>query len=194
MTSRLRIALAPARPILVAVVLVAIAMSMGACSSSGSDASPTAASSKDASGATCGVHDIDGVQVRTFCGAGTAKVTSSAVVLSLPKAECDTGDDYVSVNAGTIVLGNEDAAAKKVRSTTQYIGLNVGQVPGDTSGTPASKDGTYTGAILSANDKGTALLAEATSLKVILTGNRTAGTFSGPLVGGGTIAGSFTCA
>ena len=178
-----------------AACLAVLILGMGACSSSGSSttSSTSGATTSAAPGTSCGVHKIGSTQVRTFCGTGNASLTSAKTSFSLTKATCETSADYVSVNAGTVVLAF-DAAAKKVRETTQYIGLNVGKLPGDSAGTAANGDGVFTGGILAVNNKGTALLTNPKTLKVTLTNNRTEGSFTGTLLAGGAVSGTFTCA
>lgn len=195
MTSHLPHASRPLAAVITALVLV---LALGACSDSGSDPNPTDAMLPSATAgsdpdAICGVHKVGDVQVRTFCGEGTASAKGGGVDLELDKATCETADDYVSVNAGTLVLGGDEDAATALKAETSYIGLNVGRVPGDSGSKPATEDGTYTGGVLSVTDGTIALLPQAAELEVTLTDNRTKGTFSAPLLGSGTVTGSFSC-
>src|SRR5690242_13329515 len=105
---------------IVALATIALVAAAG-CSSSGGDSTTGPESTTGTNrGQSCGVHDVSGTEVRTFCGTGTATVKSTKVSMSLPKASCETATNYVAVNAGTVVLG-ADEATKKVKASTQYI-------------------------------------------------------------------------
>ena len=138
-------------PALLAVPVLAVAgcggssggSSSSGASSGGSSSSPSESASGGGSGSSCGNGEIDGVTVRTFCGKGTATVTAGSTSLTLDTAECIVSPNAVVLNAGTIVLGFDDAA-KAVKKKTQYIGIAFGNDPSQgLSGAAASGDGTF---------------------------------------------------
>jgi hypothetical protein len=102
---------------------------------------------------------------------------------SVRRRQCERGAAYLSLNIGTVALG----ITKKPR---EYFGLNVGKVP-LFGGSPAAHDGTFPAQTIAAHHgaKGYAVLQG----KVTLAGGRTRGTFTGKLLGGGTVHGTFRC-
>lgn len=158
-------------------------------SSAPADSSPAASAAGGGAGADgdCGMGEINGVQVRTFCGEGTATMSNGAVNLTLDTAECATDDMGFAVNAGTIVLDPEDTT---VTAETQYIGFAI-LAEGDTAG-GNFPDGTYDG-LITGNDRGTDLTSTGDSATITLTNGGKAGTVAGSTYEGQPITGSFTC-
>lgn len=142
----------------------------------------------DARPAACraGVRAFDGsTQARTFCGPAKATVEVGGATVSFSGGSCETGAQYVTINIGTVVLG------QTTKKKPEYFGLTVGKVP-VVGGTPAPKDGTYGAqavAWVHAGKGGSALQS-----KVTLTGGRKKGTFTGTLLGSrAKVTGSFSC-
>lgn len=154
---------------------------------SAESAATSAAAESAAAGGDCGVSEIDGVQVRSFCGKGTATMSNGAVTMTLDTAECATDDTGFAVNAGTIVLDPDDTA---VTATTQYIGFAI-LAEGDTAG-GNFPDGAYDG-LVTGNDRGTDLTSTAAVSTITLTDGGKAGTVTGETFEGQPITGSFTC-
>ena len=140
-----------------------------------------------ASAATChaGVHPYAGGQARTFCGKASAKVSVPGVTATIKGGSCQKTSKYFTINIGTIVLtGNPP-------KRPDYFGITVGRTPLGGGGAPAGHDGTYTGGAVAfvIKNKRSALM----NAVVKLAGNRTKGSFSGALFGGGTASGTFSC-
>ncbi len=189
-------------PALLVVPVLAIAgcggSSGGSGSSSGgpsgaSTSSPSESASGGGSGSSCGNGEIDGVTVRTFCGKGTATVTSGSTTLTLDSAECVVSTDAVVLNAGTIVLGFDDAA-KAVKKKTQYIGIAFGSDPSQgLSGAAAAGDGTFKGGVLTAQDNGTGIATRADTVSFTATDGRTKGTATGTTLTGDEVTATWSC-
>jgi hypothetical protein len=162
-------------------------------SSGGSTSSPSESSSGGGSGSSCGNGEIDGVTVRTFCGKGTATITSGATSLTLDSAECVVSTNAVVLNAGTIVLGFDDAA-KAVKKKTQYIGIAFGSDPSQgLSGAAAAGDGTFKGGVLTAQDDGTGVATRADTVTFTATDGRTKGTATGTTLTGDKVTATWSC-
>ena len=138
-----------------------------------------------ASAATChaGVHPYGSGQARTFCGNASAKVSVPGVTATIKGGNCQKTSKYFTINIGTVVLSGNPP------KRPDYFGITVGQTP--LGGKPAGHDGTYTGGAVSfvTKNKRYALI----NAVVTLTGNRTKGSFSGMLFGGGAASGTFSC-
>ena len=126
--------------------------------------------------------------VRTFCGPAKATVQFGSKTLHFSGGSCTKTSKYVSVNIGTVVLG------QTTKPKPDYFGLDVGQVPGSAA-KPASKDGTYTNALVVLVYGGKAYFVSTTGTKVTLSGNRSKGAISGTAGFGATgkVTGSFSC-
>jgi len=188
-------------PALLAVPVLAVAgcggssggSSSSGASSGGSSSSPSESASGGGSGSSCGNGEIDGVTVRTFCGKGTATVTAGSTSLTLDTAECIVSPNAVVLNAGTIVLGFDDAA-KAVKKKTQYIGIAFGNDPSQgLSGAAASGDGTFKGGVLTAQDNGTGVATRADTVTFTATGNRSKGTATGETLTGDKVTATWDC-
>jgi hypothetical protein len=178
-----------------AVVLVAV-LAAGGCNggkdSNAKDTTTTtlSATSSTAPAQTCGDHEIDGVNTRTFCGAASSTLSVGGAKTSFTGGACETTPEYVSVSVGTVVLGT-GAGARGVKNTTVYFKLDAGRTPADGKDIPAAtKDGVYKGSFI-ANDHG--LATTAPSAQVTLTDNRTKGQFSGKTLDGTDATGTFSC-
>ncbi|MBV8259312.1 MAG: hypothetical protein JOZ56_10790 [Actinobacteria bacterium] len=149
---------------------------------------PAAASASHRAGAcTPGMTKVAGTDARTFCGPAKATVTVGGKTLSFSGGACEHTAAYVSVNIGTVVLGQ--TSAKK----PDYFGLNVGAGVG-AGNRPAPHDGSYTGAVVAAVKSGKSYLVRGDTAKVTLAGNRSHGTFASTLLfGGGAVSGTFSC-
>ena len=87
-------------------------------------AAPTASSRTSC---TPGVTSVGGVQARVFCGPAKAKIHVNGKTLSFGGGDCERTSKYVSVNIGTVVLG------QTTKKKPDYFGLDVGQIPGSTN-------------------------------------------------------------
>ncbi len=138
-----------------------------------------------ASAKTChaGVHRFGSVNARTFCGPASAHITLPGKSATIRGGKCQKTSQYFTINIGTAVLGSAP-------NKPHYLGITVGSVPGG-GGAPAGNDGTYSGGAVSfvINHRGYALI----NTTVILAGNRTKGSFSGTIFGGGQASGTFSC-
>ena len=135
-------------------------------------------------GCTAGMVTIKGVQARVFCGSASAHVKIGAKSIAFTNGACAKTSEYVSINIGTLVLGQSKAIP-------EYFGLNVGKMFG--SGQSAGHDGSYKGAALAVDHAGTGYAVQADTIKVNLAGGRSKGTFSGKLLTGGDFTGTFSC-
>jgi hypothetical protein len=170
--------------------------SAGGSSSSADSSSPAESASPSESGGgagACGNGEIDGVTVRTFCGKGTATVTAGTLSVTLDSAECLVAPNAVVLNAGTIVLGFDDAA-KAVKEKTQYIGIAFGNDPSQgLSGSAASGDGTFKGGVLTAQSDGTGVATRADTVSFTATDGRTKGTATGTTITGEEVTAAWSC-
>ena len=146
---------------------------------------PTAASR---TACTPGVISYGGAQARVFCGPAKATVHVGGKTLTFKSGNCERTSKYVTVNIGTVVLG------QTTKKKPDYFGLDVGQIPGSTS-KPTATDGTYKGGVVAIDFGGTSYTVRSDSLKITLSGSRTKGTLSGTLLfgGSGPLTGTFSC-
>ncbi len=148
-------------------------------------AAATAAPGRQA--CTPGMTKVGGTDARVFCGPAKATVQVGVKSLAFSGGTCERTSTYVSVNIGTVVLGQ--TSAKK----PDYFGLNVGSGVG-AGNKPAPHDGSYTGAVIAIVKAGKSYLARGDVAKVTLSGGRTHGTFSAPMLfGPGHVSGTFSC-
>jgi hypothetical protein len=165
--------------------------SSGAGASSGSATSSGAAStgpdaggapSQAAAGGDCGVHEISGVNARTFCGPASVTFTLGGDAHELKGGECSGSGDTFAINVGTIVLG-------ELSPKPDYFGLTI--ITPD--GSPVA-DGKATGAPALAGDVGGTAFAMKTDGTVTLKDGLKAGDFEGAtFTGPSPIKGSFSC-
>lgn len=133
---------------------------------------------------TAGIHPYGGANARTFCGPAKATVVVGGRTIHYAGGNCERGPAYLSLNIGTIVLGTS------TKPKPEYFGLLVGKAP-VVGGTPATHDGTFVPQALVADHAGKGYAM--TQAKVKLAGNRTRGTFTAKVFGGGSAHGSFSC-
>jgi hypothetical protein len=146
------------------------------------------ASSRATVGATAckaGVRKLNGVPARTFCGPATARVLAGATTFVFTGGNCVTTAKYVSVNIGTVVLG------QTTHRQPNYFGLDIGRIPGSSS-PPAGKDGTYrSGTVLTIEFAGKSY--DVLTGVAVLKGHRTRGTVKGKTFSGRALTGTFHC-
>ncbi len=137
---------------------------------------------------TPGVVSFGGVQARVFCGPAKATIHVGGKTLSFAGGNCERTSKYVSVNIGTVVLG------QTTKKKPDYFGLDVGRIPGSTN-KPAAKDGAYTGGAVAIVPGGKSYAVRGDSVKITLSGNRSKGTIAGMLIfgGPGAVTGTFSC-
>jgi hypothetical protein len=130
-----------------------------------------------------GVHKVGSAEARTFCGKAKAIVNLPGRQVALQGGSCNRTSEYFTINIGTVVLSS---AAKH---PPNYFGMTVGKPAGSQ---PAGQDGTYVDDAAIAfviGHKRYAVLQPT----VVLKGGRTGGSFSGTLLSGGQVSGSFHC-
>jgi len=133
-------------------------------------------------GGDCGVHEINGVNARTFCGPASVTFTLGGDAHELKGGECTSSGDTFAINIGTIVLG-------ELSPKPDYFGMTI--ITPD--GAPVA-DGKATGAPALAGDIGGTAFAMKTDGTVTMKNNLTAGDFDGAtFTGPSPIKGSFTC-
>ena len=141
-----------------------------------------------ATSCSAGVISFGGVQARVFCGPAKATLHVGGKTLSFKGGSCESTSKYVSVNIGTVVLG------QTTKKKPDYFGLDVGQVPGSTT-KPAAKDGSYAGGTVAVVSGGKSYAVRGDTVKIVLSGNRSKGTITGTLIfgGSGAVTGTFSC-
>jgi hypothetical protein len=132
-----------------------------------------------------GVRKLNGVPARTFCGPATARIQIGGKTFAFAHGNCVSTAKYVSINIGTVVLG------QTTRHQPNYFGLDIGRIPGSGS-PPADKDGAYrSGTVLTVEyaDKSYDVLSGV----AILQGQRTHGTIKGNTFDGRALSATFHC-
>ena len=130
------------------------------------------ASPARAAGCTPGVRTVDGSPARVFCGPAKATVHVGGKTLAFSGGLCERSGGMYVLNMGTFFAGGS-------KSPRPYFGLLIAK----------PKPGTYKGQALSFRSGAVSKSSFAgVTLKTLHSG-----TFSGKLVGGGTVTGSFTC-
>jgi glucose/arabinose dehydrogenase len=135
-----------------------------------------------AEGCLPGVHHLGPVAERTYCGKASAQVTLPGHHATFHQGSCRKTSDYFRINIGTLVSDN-------VSQHPAYFELVVGKI--SAGGTPAGHDGKFSDGAFRFVINGVVRTFDHAS--VTLKSNRTKGTFSAPLVGGGTASGTFSC-
>jgi len=103
--------------------------------------------------------------------------------VTLQGGSCERTSDYLTINVGTIVLSGT------AKDPPDYFGMTAGKPAG---GQSAGQDGTYVDDAAIAfviKHKRYAVLQPT----VVLKGGRTGGSFSGTLLTGGPVSGTFHC-
>jgi hypothetical protein len=145
-----------------------------------------ASADSGASTAACGNTTYQGLRARTYCGSASAFVKVGGRTLTYRGGSCMRNRVAIELGIGTVILDAKDPKGPLPRS----FGISVGRIFG--LGKPAPRDGTYPSVMVAYVDKGKRY-AGATG-KAVLGGGRTRGTFSGRLLTGQTVSGSFRCA
>ncbi len=121
-----------------------------------------------------GTEVTNGVTYRLFCGSAKATVHAGGVTYMRSNGAC-----FRVVGSLTVGLGRYTTAGNKPASPAFFLAVG------------ATGDGTYRIGVLELQSKGKSRNAE--KVKVVISGKRTRGTFSGKFQNGPTFTGSFTC-
>jgi len=135
-------------------------------------AAAAASSTAAAAGCTPGVRTVDGSPARVFCGPAKATVHVRGKTIAFTGGLCERSGGMYVLNMGTFFAGGS-------KSPRPYFGLLIAK----------PKPGTYKGQGLSFRSGG----VSRSSLADVTLKTLRSGTFSGKLIGGGTVTGSFTC-
>ncbi len=166
-----------ARFVTAVVVLTGVTVAGGIVASSAVAVRPTVCKA--------GERKLNGVPARTFCGPATARIRIGGKTFVFAQGNCVATPQYVSINIGTVVLGQTS------RHQPNYFGLDIGRIPGSGS-PPARKDGSYrSGTVLTVvyADKSYDVLSGVATLQ----GHRTRGTIRGNTFSGQALTGTFDC-
>ena len=141
-------------------------------------------------GCTPGQFNSNGSSGVVFCGPAKATAKVGGKTYTFSNGSCIRTSKYVNVNIGTEVLSGP-------KRKYSYFAILVGEGTAPNA-KPASKDGTYSGGLVTIRWKGKdyALVGTADkSVKITLKNGRKAGTFSGTtyLEPHLKVKGSFTC-
>lgn len=130
-----------------------------------------------------GVHKFGSSEARTFCGKARTTINLPGRKVTLQGGSCKRTSNYFTINIGTVVL------SPTAKDPPNYFGLTVGKPAGSK---PAGHDGTYVddGAISFVIKHKRYGVKDPT---VVLKDGRTRGSFSGTLLSGGAVSGSFHC-
>ena len=126
-----------------------------------------------------------GLRARAYCGAATATVTIGGRTLRYRGGSCIRNAGAVELGIGTVILDTKDPKAPP-----RSFGVSVGRIFG--IGKAAPKDGTYDSLMLAFVDRGKRYASM--QGKATLAGGRTRGTFTGRLLTGQQVSGTFRCA
>jgi hypothetical protein len=146
----------------------------------------TAAGDPSTAACTSGNTTYGGVRARVYCGRATATVKVGARTLSYRGGSCMRNRDAIELGIGTVILDAREPKGPLPRS----FGISVGRIFG--IGKAAPRDGTYTSLMLAFVDRGKRYASM--QGKAVLGGGRSRGTFSGRLLTGEAVSGSFRCA
>jgi hypothetical protein len=130
-----------------------------------------------------GVHKVGSAEARTFCGKAQSTVSLPGRKVTLRGGSCKRTSNYFTINIGTVVL------SPTAPDPPNYFGLTVGKPVGSQA---AGKDGSYT------DDAAISFVIKhkryaVMNPTVVLKGGRTRGSFSGTLLSGGPVSGTFHC-
>ena len=164
------------RRLVLMIIAAAALLTVGATAAAG----PSSAAECKAGNKTYG-----GVRARTYCGPARAVVKIGDRTLRYRGGSCIRNRVAVELGIGTVILDSRDPNRPRPRS----FGISVGRIFG--VGEPARHDGSHDSVILAYVDGGKRHASfEATAE---LSGGRTRGTFTGRLLTGEPISGSFRC-
>ena len=122
-----------------------------------------------------GTEVVDHVTLRIFCGSAKATIKTSSTTYKRSNGGC-----FRVVGSLTVGLGKYTAS---VTHAPLYPAAFI-VVPADT-------DGTYRFGVVTLQSKGKSMVAS--KVRVIVSGKRTRGTFSGKFTNGPKFSGSFSC-
>ena len=145
-----------------------------------------AAAGNASANCTPGVITYGGAQARVFCGPAKATLKIGTKVMKFSQGECLKTSTYVSVNIGTVVLGQSN------KPKPNYFGMNVGKTFASND-KPAGKDGTYKNADVAIDYAGKGYLVRRDTVVTKLTSGRNKGVFTAKTFDGKSVSGSFTC-
>ena len=138
-----------------------------------------------ASSAACGNTTYQGLRARTYCGSASAVIKVGGRTLKYQGGSCMRNRLAIEFGIGTVILDAKDPKGPLPRS----FGISVGRIFG--IGKAAPKDGTYESVMLAFVDRGKRYASM--KGKAVLSGGRTRGSFTGRLLTGQAISGSFRC-
>jgi hypothetical protein len=125
-----------------------------------------------------------GVRARTYCGSASVVVKVGGRTLVYRGGSCARTAVAFELGIGTLILDS-----KNPKTLPRSFGLSVGRIFG--MGKPARGDGVHRSVMVAFVDKGKPYAA--LTGEVDLRGGRTRGSFTGQLVSGGSISGTFRC-
>jgi hypothetical protein len=162
-------------------IIILLAALAGASLLGAADAQGAASSSACTGGNTT----YQGVRARAYCGPASATVTIGGRTLRYRGGSCIRNGVAVELGIGTVILDTKEPKGTLPRS----FGISVGRIFG--IGKAAPKDGTHPSLMLAFVDGGKRYASM--QGKAVLAGGRTRGSFSGRLLTGQPISGSFRC-
>jgi hypothetical protein len=162
---------------LLLVASVAAVLSLGAAAAEGGPAATACKTSNTT---------YQGLRARAYCGPATATVTIGSRTVRYRGGSCIRNAGAVELGIGTVILDTKDPKGSLPRS----FGVSVGRIFG--IGKAAPKDGTYDSVMLAFVDRGKRYASM--QAKATLAGGRTRGSFTGRLMTGQQVSGTFRCA
>jgi hypothetical protein len=161
-------------------IIILLAALAGAALLGAASAQGAASSSACAPGNTT----YQGFGARTYCGSASATVKIGGRTLRYRGGSCIRNGVAVELGIGTLILD-----AKDPKVLPRSFGISVGRIFG--IGKAAPKDGTYSSLMVAFVDGGKRYASA--QGKAVLAGGRTRGSFTGRLLTGQPISGSFRC-
>lgn len=146
----------------------------------------TAAGESATAACTSGNTTYGGVRARTYCGPASAVVKIGGRTLSYRGGSCMRNGVAIELGIGTVILDAKEPKGSLPRS----FGISVGRIFG--IGKAAPRDGTYSSVMIAFVDRGKRYASM--QGKALLGGGRSRGTFTGRLLTGEAVSGSFRCA
>jgi hypothetical protein len=164
------------RRLFLTIVAAAALLTVGATTATG----PSSAAECKTRNTTYG-----GVRARTYCGPASAVIKIGGRTLRYRGGSCMRNRVAIELGIGTVILDPKDPK----RTLPRSFGISVGRIFG--IGEPALRDGSYDSVIVAYVDRGKRYASFEAAAE--LGGGRTRGTFTGRLLTGETISGSFRC-
>lgn len=176
--------------LLVVVVALLAAALLSACGGD-DDAKRDASDGASRTPPKCGATTAGGLDIVRPCGKATGEISIDGEVTRITRGACANTADSVVLNLGDTIVGASPSVAQLRKH--DYIGLLAGKHPAaGRTAAPVSKDGTYTKDVLmSFVIDGRTFTLQTT--KLVLTGDRNNGTFSGTSTADEQVTGSFSC-